>query len=539
MSESAIADDIGRIGESFFDYQMTHTNLLVGKIDPDRVGKDRVIEAKLARRSDDVSFDKRSAPLSCSLQIKTILQKTKVVTVTLSVAERLAQGLVPAFIYMIRLDEDQKPADVRMIHILGPTLEKILKRLRKEYAEGATELHNKSITFQFKDGKSIGLLGADLANYLEGEIGPDMDVYAQRKSAQKKNLGYENGQRTKISGSIAAAPVGEVIDGLLGLRPLSIASMEAMDERFGIALPDPRFPKLLSGTTATFTPKPMSGCVLVAGPSGNEEAVEIKCEAILPAFPALPMQFFKAILRSPILDATLTMNECKISTRPVTSGDARPLADWISLFTILVGLSSRDGLPISLRSPLGAEMLGVATSDSGETDVNDAFTLRLLKALRALRAETGTSDSPVTLDDVYASRQSIFSAQNCIQGEFRDDVSFSTALPTSDSLPEEIQVLFITGFALGREHFTCTVTCPMQTTIKDGRAHFSQNGKLAYLESQALADFGPALDAYQRRMMRISGSHACVTYLAHEVESTETTSIQNSTDDGQIEYGTS
>jgi len=226
MSESAVADDIGRIGESYFDYQMSQTDLLVGKIDPDRMGKDRVIEAKLAPRN-AVSFDKRSAPMACSIQIKTILPKTKGVKVSLSVAERLAQGLAPAFVYIIRLDDNRKP-------ILGPALGKILKRLRKEFSEGTTEYKDKSITFSIKEAKTIGPLGDDLAKYLEREIGSDMEEYAKRKGAQKRDLGYENGQRTKVTGSFQAAAINDFIDGLLGLKPLAIGHIKAENQRFGI-----------------------------------------------------------------------------------------------------------------------------------------------------------------------------------------------------------------------------------------------------------------------------------------------------------------
>jgi hypothetical protein len=525
MSESAVADDIGRIGEHFFDYQMSRTNLLVGKIDPDRIGKDRIIEAKLARRSGEVSFDKRPAPLTCSLQIKTILSTTRAVTVSLSVAERLAQGLVPAFIYMIRLNDERAPAEIRVLHILGPRLEKILKRLRKEYANGTTELHNKFLTFQFKDGKDIGLQGADLASYLETEIGSDMDIYAERKSGQKKTLGYEKARGTKISGSIAEAPTSEIIDGLLGLRPLSLASLEAVDERFGIALPDPRFPKFLPGMTAKFKPKPMSDYVLIFSHSGGKEVFEINCEMILPALLPLPQNFFKAILRSHILDATITMDECKICTKPVATRDFRTLSDWMSLLSIIVGFTSRDGLSISLRSPTGTEHIGVAKSDIAEVDASDAYTLRLLKALHTIRTESGAAGTPVSLDDVYNLDQNIFSALNCIQGKFRDDVCFSTPHPSAESLPDENQVLFITGFILGQEHFICASTCTMNAKVQDGSALFTQSGKLTYLEAQVLPDFGSSLEAYQNRMMRLSRSNARVTYLAQDVNGTETVHI--------------
>ncbi|UFW80144.1 hypothetical protein [Rhizobium sp. SU303] len=63
-----------------------------------------------------MSFDKPSASMACSIQIKTILNTTKGVTVSLSVVERLAQSPTPAFIYIIRLDDQRKPFQIRAFH---------------------------------------------------------------------------------------------------------------------------------------------------------------------------------------------------------------------------------------------------------------------------------------------------------------------------------------------------------------------------------------------------------------------------------------
>jgi len=451
MSESAVADEIGRIGEGYFDYEMSRTDLLVGRIDPDRMGKDRVIEAKLAPRNGTVSFDKRSAPMACSIQIKTILPTTKGVKVSLSVAERLAQGLAPAFVYIILLDDNRKPAEIRIIHILGPALGKILKRLRKEFSEGTTEYKDKSITFSIKEAKTIGLLGDDLAKYLEREIGSDMDEYAKRKGAQKRDLGYENGQRKKMTGSFQAAAISDFIDGMLGLKPLAIGHMKIEDERFGIALPDHSFPKLQPGVMAHFTPKPSASCVLVLGPP--EDAVETVCDVTFPPIGSIPLEYFKALLRSPILEATFSRSEFRVSTNPVATSDRRTVAEWMAYYMIIVGLSSPDGLPIGMRTPRGVEHLGVATGNSPSDETAGKYRLRLLKALRDLRSEVGLEDRPVALDDVYLMGACILNAQNCILENFRDDVTFGLDKPTEEEVPEEVQVVLVSGFILGDEHF--------------------------------------------------------------------------------------
>ncbi|NKL18475.1 hypothetical protein [Rhizobium leguminosarum] len=525
MSESAVADDIGRIGEAYFDYQMASTNLLVGKIDPDRVGKDRVIEAKLANRIETVSFDKRSAPMACSIQIKTVLRTTRAVTVSLSVAERLAHGLAPAFVYVIRLDDKRKPAEIRVIHIIGPALGKILKRLRHEFSKGTTDLHKKSINFPINEATKIGLLGENFANFIEREIGPDMDEYAKRKGTERRELGYEKGKRTKVTGSIQATGISDFVDGMLGLKPLAVSTMKVEDERFGIALPDQAFPKFKPGAMAHFNPQPTAKCNLVLGPSGDGEVVETLCDVTFPPMGLIPIQYFKALLRSPLLEATLTHSGCNISTNPRSASDSYTVADWIASFAIIVGLSSDGGLPVSVQTPLGIEPIGVARVNEPFDDMDDAYTLRLLKALRALRQEARAPDNPVKLDDVFLMSSKIMSAQNSMLGSFRDDVTFDVDRLAEDDVPAENQVLFIQGFTLGDEHYVYCSSCAMRSSFAGDRMTFTQSGPLRFLEAQLLSDFKAGLVGYQRKMMRVSLSNVCVTYLSEGAVQSETTEV--------------
>uniref|UniRef100_UPI0031019856 hypothetical protein n=1 Tax=Neorhizobium sp. EC2-8 TaxID=3129230 RepID=UPI0031019856 len=225
------------MGEIFFDGVANRAGLLVGKIDPDRVGKDRVIEAKLAARDETIPFDQRPAPLACSIQIKTILTTTKSIKLSLSVAERLAQTTQPTFICIIRMTEEGDALEMRLVHLLDRPLAKILKRLREEFVKGTTDLNSKSITFNLKDGQKVGGAPRDLYRALADEIGPDMDDYAAKKTQQKKTLGYVAGQRTSIQATVTTDNLSDLVDGLLGLRPLPLTVFEVADQRFGIKIP--------------------------------------------------------------------------------------------------------------------------------------------------------------------------------------------------------------------------------------------------------------------------------------------------------------
>ncbi|WP_179038935.1 hypothetical protein [Rhizobium leguminosarum] len=244
----------------------------------------------------------------------------------------------------------------------------------------------------------------------------------------------------------------------------------------------------------------------------------------------IPMQYFKALLRSPILEAIISRNEFQVSTNAVASDDLRTVAEWMAYYSIIVGLSSADGLSIGVRTPQGVERLGVATGSSPSEEMEGEYTLRLLKALRALRSEASHADRAVKLDHVYLMGSCILSAQNSILGNFRDDVTFDVAKPADDTVPEEVQVVFISGFILGVEHYVYCSTCSMRSSVVDDRLIFTQTRPLHFLEAQLLSDFEADLERYQKKMMRVSRSNVCVTYLTEGTHETETTEIEGGLD---------
>ncbi|OCP19667.1 MULTISPECIES: hypothetical protein [unclassified Ensifer] len=518
MSESAIADEIGRIGESFFDFITSKTNLLIGKIDPDRMGKDRVVEAKLAPRNEKISFDNRSAPLACSIQIKTVLRTTKVVTLSLSVAERLAKDSQPAFIYIVRLDENREVFDARVIHIFDGNLAKILKRLRKEFAAGVENLHDRNITFQIKDAKRIGLKGNDLTTLLEHEIGSDMDRYAETKSKQRANLGYENGRPIRIDGSFEAAKIADFVDGLLGLRPLSLAKFTASEERFGIALPFQQFPKFQPGTLAHFNPKPVSKCTLVIGPPGDEDTVEITCDVILPPMSPIPFEHLKALLKSPFLEATFSQKTFSLRTLPEWAiGQHRSLDDWIAYSTALLTFTKGKNCPIAVRTVAGIEHLGIATMDS-PLDVQQAKTqLKVLRAFREIRKESAAPAIPVKADDILDAWSEILRAQNCLSGTMPSDFSFTIRDP-KEAIPEEVEFLLLSGFSVGDEHYAYGIKCRVKSEETGSDWLVRQVSPFTWMDIALLNDFEADFVRYRNRLLRLSGVEMCLSSIAYEEE---------------------
>ncbi|MFS8147623.1 hypothetical protein [Rhizobium sp. BR 249] len=517
MSESAFADEIGRKGEAHFDNIMADTDLLVGKIDPDRVGKDRVIEAKLAPRDETKSFDQRPAPLACSIQIKTVAHDTTAVKLSLSVAERFAQSLQPCFIYIIRVNDSRKVIEARAIHILGDNLAKVLKRLRKEFVAGTKDLHNKEITFQIKAAKKLGLEGEDLKAFLQAEIGSDMDAYCAQKGKQKKELGYEPGRPITIHGSFEGGKISELVDGLLGLRPLSMTNVAANEKRFGIPLPLPDFPKFQPGSLAYITPEPVSQCTLIIGSPGEENTVEVVCDVTLPVLPSyIPIKHFKALLKAPFIEATLSYDEVIVRMLPEWAAEKRkPVADWIAYYRTLMAFSQTT-CPLSLKGAVGLEKLGVANTNDPPDDREPRILLKLLNALVQVREAAGVKDQPVDIQDVFDARTEIFRASDYLSGNFPSDFNFTVQNPPPEDMGDEHEFLFLTAFPVGQENYACGITCRVKIEPEGPDVRVRQSSPFSFADVAAIEDFEEALPRYRQRLHRMCKAELSLTNFPYE-----------------------
>jgi hypothetical protein len=88
---------IGDKGELKVTELCVDADLNVSQQIPDRTGKDRIIEWPQLAPVGTISLDTRPSPLTCVLQIKSILEKNTSIRIKLSAAEILARDLRPAF----------------------------------------------------------------------------------------------------------------------------------------------------------------------------------------------------------------------------------------------------------------------------------------------------------------------------------------------------------------------------------------------------------------------------------------------------------
>ena len=143
---------LAKKGESHFKVICADAQLICNKSDRDRAGWDFIVDFPFDNQ-EARSLDKRSAPASCHVQVKTVYAGTTNVRLKLNMAERLVKGLGPSFVLVIKVDDNLSVTDAYLIHLMGDRLGHVLKRLRKEQANG-TPLDGLNKKFKSKLRKS-------------------------------------------------------------------------------------------------------------------------------------------------------------------------------------------------------------------------------------------------------------------------------------------------------------------------------------------------------------------------------------------------
>lgn len=275
------ADELGEKGESRFREICADAQLICNKSDRDRAGWDFIVEFPFAKGGENEALDSRQAPISCHIQVKTLLEKRDRLQMRLSSAERLAKEKKPSFVYVFRVDANNEFVESFLIHLIDEPLGAILKRLRKERASGnLNRINNKKVTLAVhRNSVPLRPTGAALRRALEEACGSDMDAYIRNKSDQLQNLGFD-GYRHRVEGVINLENVEEIVDAFLGLKgDIPISDVKSFETRFGISLPQ----EAPSGTRLiNIVPSPADTCSIQFRESSLAEPLTFPGEVFSP-----------------------------------------------------------------------------------------------------------------------------------------------------------------------------------------------------------------------------------------------------------------
>ncbi|MGO8866862.1 MAG: hypothetical protein ACLQME_10215, partial [Alphaproteobacteria bacterium] len=185
------ADQLGKLGESYFRVICDRVALICNKSDRDETGWDFFVQFHFDPLDARSTLDKRVAPIACHIQVKTMRNHNDAFQMRLSSAEWLAKEPKPAFIYVLKVNDQLEAVEAYLIHMLDNNLATVLKRLRKEQAKHKDKVNNVMIAFSAsRAGQRLEPTGEAFRDAISKLCDKGIAPYFEEKAKQVKNLGF-------------------------------------------------------------------------------------------------------------------------------------------------------------------------------------------------------------------------------------------------------------------------------------------------------------------------------------------------------------
>lgn len=339
------SDELGHIGETKFSAMCAEVGLICNPSLRDRAGWDFIVDFPQDSNVLQV-FDKRAAPLSCAVQVKSLNAGRRTVSLRLTAAERLAKDPKPAFVYIPSISKDYSITRAHLIHIHGNRLSAILHRLRKEAAEGNRNINKKYINFTIADEDEITPTATALKAAIETAIPDGLDEYIAAKRNWLNKTGYE-GIVASIKTTIQAT-AHEMVDLFLGLnKDIKAINTTVFDHRFNIKLEEQHLPECW----ISISPTPVDKCKLVATDPTTGTRTAINCEIFRPAIPNLDPDIAKVRVKGRLIDIVISNSDISFSCQWDDNVTA-PFDDWRRFISFCAAIS-QPGCEIEFLSESG------------------------------------------------------------------------------------------------------------------------------------------------------------------------------------------
>lgn len=414
------------------------------KLEPDKTGKDFIVEFDLAEPNKKMSFDKRPPPIQVVVQVKTILAKNKTARVTLSVAERLVKDSHPAVICILKIDKDDRIISMHLNHLFDDQLGRVLERLRRCSKNGDTKLHLKTITFAATTANAIPLEAEALSLALERLANAGMLEYADAKKRQCSELGYdEYGFTGRFS--LSDVPVDEVIDGFLGLRDLPIQQLFTTERRFNIELPEA---EAASGTIR-ITPNAQFSATIVITAVSTKETLALDSDFLVVPPGITGASGYAASFTTKLGIFVLRLGKWTFTQSGGFDRNAEHLSgEWIE-FLLCAKILSLGAISISVHAKGNRTPFSIVTDNHPQAEWTSVLEnyLAIVRKLEVINSKAGAHSRKFSLEQVWARRHEIDAlAAVCTTGGTIVDIA--TDAGTFPPLEAE-QGVFMTAVDIG------------------------------------------------------------------------------------------
>lgn len=449
------SDQLGQKGEHRFSEFCTDAHLKPNKSEYDRTGWDYVVDWPHGPTTRPL--DSRPAPPTCLVQLKTVWSETKSVRFRLSSLERLAKELRPAFVVVLKVNGALEVKEAWGAHLRDDFLSHVLRNLR-EAQLADKQPNNVDITVSIKKWFTpMPPTGAAFREWAEGAIGASMADYGAAKQRQLSTLGYERGF-LDIKTTLEADTSEDMIEGLLGLRPIRATHFEGIDQRFDLPLPSPDVP---SGSgMVEFKPFPFDSGVLLA--RGAAEDVPARFKVDLYRTPALRGDRSRVLIRSQVFRMMLRLDEHVEGSGTVgmnftlesgvVEGLKQPCLSWRDLARLMGWLTGGNIVIEVMTKKKPRNLRWDGTTPAGLKGRDHWRRVeRLAEAGHAILERAGWQGTKVNLHDLHDVAEDIFVVEAMLRDPSRlDPLTFATEKAPSERGDAPEQMLYFNYFPLGK-----------------------------------------------------------------------------------------
>lgn len=433
-SDGYKAIQIGDLGEIVFREACVVEGLNCSKLEPDRTGKDFIVEWRHSSKRLNHTYDTRPSPRRCLVQVKGAGATRPEVRLKLSAVEWLAKDDQPAFV-VAPLFRNKVLTEYLMFHVRGPVLETILKRLREAERDGES-LTKFKMTLPVALGERVPRDSEQVRLWLERHIPEDLHAYALAKNKERSELGYSGRGDLTMKVSFKVRDPSHIIDLVMGERTLDAEMQPPQDVRFDIALPVKPFSMMAGSVKLSVDAAPTQRWIVSAKDADGNILESIEGGAKVGAISGMPVEFWRAEFSNGFLSVRL--QDAKISVD--FGGDEvwdtrRPLSELRKTISLWRHIAVNDAQLEITRGP-GSVPLSVKPNptDSARHDEWTRPVLKVLELAAELFSFCGVSDPEVTVDALWDNRKDLVQAARKISLRQDSERPLALAAPATPEL---------------------------------------------------------------------------------------------------------
>lgn len=498
-------DRIGQLGETHFTNLCLLAKLKGSKVEPDKTGKDFVVETPLDTSDPNLSVDKRPPPLQVVAQVKTILSKNDTVRVALSVAERLAKDLRPVVICVFRIGLSGVIGEMAFVHLLNDQLEKVLKALRGVHARDVNKLHKKTITFRIPAEAWTPASFPEFFATIKSLAPNGMLSYGQEKQRQLEELGFDE-NRYSMKFSLIGTTPEQLADGFLGLIPLAADKIVLAERRFDILKP---VDEGEGRGTIYLEPEATERATLRLISSSVGEAFETSCELITIGPALLGERNFAIRCNTTFFDVIITDGKLRFKFPEKFSEENKNFLDEWRDFFCLIKLISSDSFVLTIQLEERKKLLRFPVEKVIDARANaDAKRyVAFLDRLRTVLSAADLLEKTFSLSEVRRQLNELFFLSRLLasnSSRFSAVAEYSSPPKLRDERSAYISAIDILGSWVGL-YFPLTVSTKQEGIMTKWIGDQTSPALMEKLDGEKLE---ASFDRFRVRMTSVSGVNA-------------------------------